>query len=170
MGPLGSFAAEQKLSGVVRIAEPVWSEEGHGYQNEHLTEEFACRGASGEARWMKVYWIMRTKGRRSPQVLNDQVISDAEYDAFREQHGVLDSPAYHAAVNSRRELLAQLNTLTPTCPTCRNQMVLRNGSYGEFWGCENYPHCKGTKRVVPSEKSERDRVLEALTALQGDSF
>jgi len=28
------------------------------------------------------------------------------------------------------------------CPLCGGQLVLRNGKYGKFWGCSNYPKCK----------------------------
>ena len=35
----------------------------------------------------------------------------------------------------------------PTCPKrgCLSMMVLRHGSSGMFWGCPNYPKCKGTR-------------------------
>lgn len=28
------------------------------------------------------------------------------------------------------------------CPYCKEELVLRNGKYGEFYGCRNYPKCK----------------------------
>ncbi len=31
------------------------------------------------------------------------------------------------------------------CPYCRGQLVVRSGSYGEFYGCSNFPRCKFTK-------------------------
>lgn len=33
------------------------------------------------------------------------------------------------------------------CPRCGGQLVKREGSYGEFYGCSNYPRCKFTKRA-----------------------
>lgn len=33
------------------------------------------------------------------------------------------------------------------CPRCGGNLVLRNGKYGEFWGCSNYPKCKFIKRI-----------------------
>ncbi len=30
------------------------------------------------------------------------------------------------------------------CPKCGNDLVSRNGKYGEFYGCSNYPRCKYT--------------------------
>lgn len=32
----------------------------------------------------------------------------------------------------------------PLCKRCGKQMKLRNGKYGEFWGCSGYPDCKFT--------------------------
>ena len=32
------------------------------------------------------------------------------------------------------------------CPRCGGNLVLRNGKYGEFWGCSNYPKCKFIKK------------------------
>jgi len=31
------------------------------------------------------------------------------------------------------------------CPKCNNNLVLRNGKFGEFYGCSSYPACKYTK-------------------------
>ena len=28
------------------------------------------------------------------------------------------------------------------CPYCKCQLVERESSYGKFWGCSNYPHCR----------------------------
>lgn len=33
------------------------------------------------------------------------------------------------------------------CDKCGGLMVRRNGKYGEFWGCTNYPTCKNTRDV-----------------------
>ncbi len=29
-----------------------------------------------------------------------------------------------------------------TCPKCGSRMVLRNGRYGQFWGCSRFPYCR----------------------------
>ena len=33
------------------------------------------------------------------------------------------------------------------CPICGSTMILRNGKYGQFFGCSNYPKCKGIKKL-----------------------
>lgn len=42
---------------------------------------------------------------------------------------------------------------TPTCPTCDQKMVKRTAAKGKsagssFWGCDNYPRCKQTFKIV----------------------
>lgn len=33
------------------------------------------------------------------------------------------------------------------CPRCGNPLKLRNGKFGEFWGCTGYPDCKYTQNT-----------------------
>ena len=33
------------------------------------------------------------------------------------------------------------------CPNCKTKLVLRNGKYGTFYGCPNYPKCKYTMKT-----------------------
>lgn len=35
--------------------------------------------------------------------------------------------------------------LFETCPDCGGGMVIKTGKYGSFWGCPEYPKCRGTK-------------------------
>ena len=30
------------------------------------------------------------------------------------------------------------------CPRCGHNLIIRNGRYGEFFGCSQYPKCKFT--------------------------
>ncbi|MFA7157296.1 MAG: topoisomerase DNA-binding C4 zinc finger domain-containing protein [Bacilli bacterium] len=32
------------------------------------------------------------------------------------------------------------------CPYCENSLVERNGPYGLFIGCSNYPECEDTRK------------------------
>ena len=38
------------------------------------------------------------------------------------------------------------------CPECGSSLVVRNGRYGEFVACSNYPECKYIKKEEPQEK------------------
>lgn len=33
------------------------------------------------------------------------------------------------------------------CPKCGSKLVKRNGKYGEFYGCSNFPNCKYTRSI-----------------------
>ncbi|MBQ9115953.1 MAG: topoisomerase DNA-binding C4 zinc finger domain-containing protein, partial [Clostridia bacterium] len=35
-----------------------------------------------------------------------------------------------------------------TCELCSGALVLRNGRYGNFYACENFPKCKFTKQIT----------------------
>lgn len=39
------------------------------------------------------------------------------------------------------------NTRYGICPECGAPLKLKNGQYGKFYGCMNYPKCKYTKRI-----------------------
>ena len=40
------------------------------------------------------------------------------------------------------ETKEKINSLI--CPKCNGSLVIRNGSYGKFYGCSNYPNCRFT--------------------------
>ena len=46
------------------------------------------------------------------------------------------------------------------CPECDSDMVIRKSTYGSFWGCTNYPNCKGTRDNMGRSKEERDEERE----------
>lgn len=33
------------------------------------------------------------------------------------------------------------------CPKCQSLMILRQSEYGEFFGCNKFPKCKGTRKL-----------------------
>lgn len=45
------------------------------------------------------------------------------------------------------EELGKLQAAVPmeVCPKCGGELKKRNGRFGEFWGCSNYPSCRFTK-------------------------
>lgn len=40
------------------------------------------------------------------------------------------------------------------CPDCGGPLALRNSDYGEFYGCRNYPRCKGKRSIGNYKKAE----------------
>lgn len=39
------------------------------------------------------------------------------------------------------------NTTLKMCPRCASPLKIRNGIYGEFYGCTNYPNCRYTENI-----------------------
>src|SRR5512139_998097 len=42
-------------------------------------------------------------------------------------------------------MIREGNMSEMVCEKCGSEMVLRNGKYGQFWGCSGYPKCRNTK-------------------------
>lgn len=40
----------------------------------------------------------------------------------------------------------QLKKENLICPKCENELILREGKYGKFYGCSNYPYCRFTMK------------------------
>lgn len=40
-----------------------------------------------------------------------------------------------------------VENLKTKCPFCGNELVLRKGKYGQFWGCSTYPKCRFTRPI-----------------------
>lgn len=49
---------------------------------------------------------------------------------------------YNAKSIKKRKTIKDCN-----CPICDGYLVLREGRYGQFYGCSNYPDCSFTKRI-----------------------
>lgn len=40
------------------------------------------------------------------------------------------------------------------CPKCGGQLVIRKSKYGEFIGCQNYPKCKYSEKIIKNGEAE----------------
>lgn len=56
---------------------------------------------------------------------------------------------FHVAEDKRLEISTKEVSMRKSisfskniCPNCGGKLVARNGPYGAFWGCSNYPHCR----------------------------
>lgn len=66
----------------------------------------------------------------------------------------IDTAGAHRALNDcmmNQKCYEAMAKLQPQamqeCPKCGGELVKRNGRFGEFWGCSNYPDCKYTKNA-----------------------
>lgn len=48
---------------------------------------------------------------------------------------------------ARNHIFVRPANAPPYCPKCGANMRKRSGAYGNFWGCSNYPGCRGTRKI-----------------------
>jgi len=49
-----------------------------------------------------------------------------------------------------------MSLIETRCPECEGPMISRKGKFGTFWGCKNYPICKGTRDSMGRSKQDRE--------------
>ncbi len=54
----------------------------------------------------------------------------------------------------------------PQCPICNGSMTERKGKFGTFFGCDNYPRCKGTAKASKSSYSRSKVSLSSFTKVK----
>ncbi|THB66758.1 MAG: hypothetical protein D6E12_09875 [Desulfovibrio sp.] len=54
-------------------------------------------------------------------------------------------PTYAPAVPTPPPSRTRGTSGIPNCPQCGASMRRRSGRYGQFWGCSNFPRCRGTR-------------------------
>lgn len=88
--------------------------------------------------WNVVPYIKRHKEAHLSEVQADEI-----YNILLSVN-VTDKAARKQHVTSVKHNQARRNTAVANgkCPRCGGNLVLRNGRYGRFYGCSNYPNCK----------------------------
>ena len=71
---------------------------------------------------------------------------DARFDALAAAIGQLEEASTGEARAEHVEQ-AQRVKAGEVCPRCGGELVRRNGRYGEFMGCSNYPRCRYTRNL-----------------------
>ena len=78
----------------------------------------------------------------------DEVVMDsdtvAKYSALIGEANVTDPDARQSHVAKARQNKVRRNEMVADgkCPRCGSPLVQREGGFGRFWGCSNYPKCK----------------------------
>jgi DNA helicase-4 len=54
-------------------------------------------------------------------------------------------------INELHEILGANLKTAISCPDCKGNMVLRKGTLSDFYGCSNFPECKGKRSVTISK-------------------
>lgn len=88
--------------------------------------------------WNVVPYIKRHKETHLTETLADEI-----YNTLLSAN-ITDKAARKQHVTSVKHNQARRNTAVANgnCPRCGGNLVLRNGRYGRFYGCSNYPNCK----------------------------
>jgi hypothetical protein len=90
--------------------------------------------------------------RKVIESYNDILFSQEQIHEFEEK--ILSSNI--TSKESRKEHVQQIRTkvkldnskvLNGVCPKCGGHLINRNGKYGSFFGCSNYPKCKYSSKV-----------------------
>lgn len=75
------------------------------------------------------------------------------------------------AKKPRPVLADRAKTMKP-CPQCGGPMVVCEGPFGRFWGCRDYPRCRGTRNVQENtrrqdhqDRQDSKRVAAAVRGL-----
>ncbi|MBQ6685239.1 MAG: NERD domain-containing protein, partial [Firmicutes bacterium] len=63
-----------------------------------------------------------------------------------ETFGKIISKLREGTNKSEEEKQKHIEDIKTKCPFCGNELILRKGKYGEFWGCSAYPKCKFTRQ------------------------
>lgn len=84
--------------------------------------------------------------KENPQCPNCQsrtVFRKGRYGNYWECESTCD---WRASVNNQTKASTPKPIIkpedVPTCPDCNKKMSIRDGRYGAFWGCSDYPKCK----------------------------
>lgn len=69
-----------------------------------------------------------------------------KYCAAIEAANIQDNDVRKAHVGNVRSHVRdrEMMIVNGRCPQCGGELVLREGKYGRFYGCSNYPHCRFT--------------------------
>lgn len=94
------------------------------------------------------YTVIRTNALKSEVLQHTQIIyTDAQCEAMAQtllgmSSDDKDRREQHIQKVQSYQTVSQAKVKNGICPRCGGSLVLRNGRYGRFYGCSNYPICK----------------------------
>ena len=82
----------------------------------------------------------------------DKVISKDNVDkiySMLSKVNIIDNKVRKQHVKDIRKEVSnkEIKVKNNICPKCNSKLVLRKGKYGDFYGCENFPKCRFTKKI-----------------------
>lgn len=159
---------ERGLSSIVVIDEGE-EEKNSGSFDQDIWETVVARKADGFVKMSYAShqtYMYNAKHWDGPT--KEEAITAEEYRALASGKEIVDTDEARAQIahgneirRKRDELNAKLQSLKPKCPKCKGEMTQRSGPRGSFWGCEDYPSCRGTVNLSP-QVSATMKELESL--------
>ena len=74
------------------------------------------------------------------------IMTEAQIISAKEKLEATTASGYYSNKDHIRNL-EQRRFNSDICPRCGGNLVSRNGKYGSFLGCDNYPNCKYKRRI-----------------------
>lgn len=139
-----------------RLRNPLWQNQGHVKNIARLIRDYGnvpiySIVAFSRQAMIKVdhslpvmyWWNVVPYIKRHKEVHLSEAQVDGIYNTLLSAN-VTDRAARKQHITSVRQSQARRNTAVANgkCPRCGGDLVLRNGRYGQFYGCSNYPNCK----------------------------
>jgi len=135
---------------------PIWQNRGHVKALEELLSEFgeipfipivAFSGRSTLKVQVNSEVVYLSNLVKTIKKYNSIVINSANVQAIVRklmESNNIDKHARKEHVHLIKQEIRNQNEKikNSTCPSCGGQLVQRNGKYGNFMGCSNYPRCK----------------------------
>jgi DNA-binding helix-hairpin-helix protein with protein kinase domain len=126
--------------------------------------ESTIRNGLGTLRNAKVRLDVLPAKARSDKALNDALAARAQAEQDLRELGAsvptssvalvamppprpVPQPARTSTITTPTPPRITATSSTTPCPRCGSQMRRRSGRYGQFWGCSQYPRCKGTRNI-----------------------
>ena len=92
----------------------------------------------------RLFYVAMTRARHGVYLLGSRYLPSAFLTELENDNSSSTKVRFErvATVNGNAKILTPIET----CPECRQgTLSKRNGKFGEFFGCSNYPNCKYTR-------------------------
>lgn len=67
--------------------------------------------------------------------------------SYNQENPVDYTERFEKELEEKQELEAKAREDNTVCPRCGGKLVVRNGRYGKFNGCTNYPKCRYARQI-----------------------
>lgn len=134
---------------------PILQNQGHIYALKHILKNY---------KYLRYYSIitftkratLKTKTYTDVVYVNKLVKTIKRYDSYyinEQTKNEVVATILNAKTNNRnkdKKIKATNINRNGSCPNCGGNLIERNGKYGIFWGCNNFPRCTYTRNKSQS--------------------